>query len=184
MYSTGSYFTTGAGATDVTPPSLVLVTPADGAAQVPVRAPVVLTFSEPLDPATVTTDTMTLYADGVRLLPSLQRSTDNTVVTLSATLPAGSWVDVFVTSAVRDLAGNALADVSSGFQVEAAADLTRPQVVGGRPGTGATGVGATTPVVLLFSEPVDPATLAAASSWRRTATWRTGRWRSAGVGRL
>src|SRR5256885_9748983 len=50
---------------------------------VPVRTPVVLTFSEPLDPATITNDTFTVFANGVEQGLGVQRSADNTVVTRS-----------------------------------------------------------------------------------------------------
>jgi hypothetical protein len=56
-------FTTGAGP-DTTPPSISARSPADGASDVPVGAPIVLTFTEPLLPATVGPAALTL-ADGL-----------------------------------------------------------------------------------------------------------------------
>ena len=156
-----SFFTTGTGPADTTGPQVDLVTPADGSVDVPASTSVVLTFSEPLDASTVNTDTFALYANGIEQAMAVQRSADATVVVLDpyTTLPAGSRVAVLATGGVRDLAGNALVDFYSEFAVAPAADRTGPQVADVRPQSGATAVPFDSPVVLFFSEPIDPATV-------------------------
>ncbi len=118
--STSSIFTTASGPGDTTPPEVVLVTPEDGMTDMPVNTSVVVTFSEPLDALTITNNTFALFADGEELSVSIQRSADNTVVTLDPwnPLPTGSWVTVVITDDVTDLAGNRLTDFYSEFTVE------------------------------------------------------------------
>ncbi len=152
-------FTTGQAGPEVTPPEVVLISPANGAVAVPVNASVVLTFSEPLDAATVTSDAFLVYANGARQNITLSRSADNTVVTLdpSSALPNSAAVEVVVADTVRDLSGNRLALFTSEFAVEPAWDRAAPQVAAVRPGNGATGVPDNIGVVLFFNESINPA---------------------------
>ena len=152
-------FTT-AEAPDATPPEVVLVTPSDGSTDVSRTAPISLTFSEPLDPATVNNDTFTLFANGAEVAPSISRSADNRVVTLSRTLDADSTYAVVVTDGVRDLSGNALADFTSSFTTAPAFDVGRPSIVAVRPGNGGTRVAPDTSVVLYANEALDAASVA------------------------
>jgi hypothetical protein len=156
--SFGSSFVTAAVA-DVTAPEVLLVTPSDGATEVGPNASVVVTFSEPLDAATVSTQTFDLLANGDRLSASVSRSSDNRTVTLSTALPAAAVVTVVVTNDVRDLSGNRLADFQSRFSTAASFDAGRPSVVGQRPGNGALGVDPATSVVLYVNERLDAASI-------------------------
>ena len=91
LYTSPFSFTTGVGPADTTSPEVVLITPADGAVYVAVGTPVVVMFSEPLDPSTLGSESVALFVDGTKWGPAIQRSADNTVVTLTTSLPAGSW---------------------------------------------------------------------------------------------
>src|SRR6185436_15491424 len=161
-WSMGSIFTTGQGPGDTTPPVVVSVSPANGATGVPINMPVVLTFSEPLNPETINEGNFALFANGSRMQNAfVTASPDNTKVTLAlsfGSLPAGSVVTVVATRDVKDLSGNRLADFTSQFATAAVADTTRPQVIAVRPQNGAAGIAPTSSVVLIFSESINPST--------------------------
>ena len=148
-----STFTTAAVA-DTTPPTVLSVVPADGTTAIGPNATVVLTFSESLNPATVSSSTVGLFANGQWLGGSVSRTADNRTVLVAATLPAASVVTVVATRDVTDLSGNALADFRSSFTTAAASDTGQPTIVRQRPSTGTAGVVATTSVVLYASEPL------------------------------
>jgi large repetitive protein len=156
-------FTTGA-AGDVTAPQLLSVTPGDESVGVPASAPIVLMFSESLDPATAVAANIALLANGTTIVPTIGRSLDNRTLTLTVAtpLPAASIVSVIATSDVRDLSGNRLADFISAFTTTAAADTSQPTVASQIPGSGAGNVRRNTNVVLYVSEPLLPDTVTAA----------------------
>jgi hypothetical protein len=155
-------FTTAAVA-DTTPPQVVSVTPSNGSDDVGLNAQVVVTFSESLNPATVNNNTFALFANGVRIGNIASVSADNrTVVLTGGTLPGSSIIDLVVTAAVVDLAGNPLDDFWSEFTTEAAPDTSRPSIVSQRPANGGSGVSAASRIVLFVSEPLSPSTVAAA----------------------
>lgn len=152
-----SSFTTGAGV-DATAPTVVMVTPTNGATGIGLTT-VVLTFSKSLNPGTITNSTVGLLANGSNLFPAISVSADNRVVTLNVnTLPASSTVTVVATSGIMDLSGNSLVNFESSFTT-AAFDTTNPFVVSQRPGNGATGVPLNSSVVLYLSEPMNAATV-------------------------
>ena len=155
---TNWYFTTGATA-DATPPSVLSVTPMDGAADIGRTTPIVLIFSEPIDAATAIDDNFLVFANGAELTKTLSRSADNTTVTLSATWPADAELAVVVTNGVKDLAGNRLPDFESLFRTGSVEDVGRPTIVSQRPASGATRVAPARSIVFYASEALDAATV-------------------------
>ena len=110
--------------------------PVDGETNVGRTTPISLTFSEPVNPSTVTNDTIGLFLDdGTELGKSLSISADNTVVTLTLTLPASRTLLVAATSDVTDFSGNPLVDYASRFSTANDFDVGRPSIVTSRPGT-------------------------------------------------
>jgi large repetitive protein len=154
-------FTTGA-AGDVTAPQLLSVSPTDGLIDVATSTPIVLTFSESLDPASVTTANLTLFANGAVIVPTISRSQDNRTVVLTATVPAASIVSIIATSDLRDLSGNRLTDFVSAFTTAAATDTVRPTITAQLPASGASNVRRTANINLFSSEPLVPGTVAGA----------------------
>src|SRR5258708_3724728 len=129
-----STFTTAAG-TDNTAPTVVMVTPANGASGIGLNAAVVLSFSKSLNRNTINGNTVGLLVNGSKLGIGINVSADNRAVTLNAgTLPASSTVTVVATTGVTDLAGNALGDFESSFTTAAAVDTTHPGVMAQRAG--------------------------------------------------
>ncbi len=155
-----SIFDTG-GMADTTSPQVLMVTPMDGATDIGPNTTVVLTFSEPLNPNTINSESFALFAAGNKLGVSVSRSSDNQTVMLLTTLPNASVITVIVTQDVQDLSGNHLADFRSQFST-AIVDSNRPSVVGQRPGNGATGVSSNSSIVLYINEPLDPTTISGA----------------------
>jgi hypothetical protein len=152
-----AFFTTEV-APDVTPPEVVMVTPDDGATDVTRTQPITVTFSEPINAATVNNTNFILTA-ATTLSKTLSRSADNTVVTMSLTMPASTTISLQLTSGVTDFAGNPLAGFASSFTTSSLIDTIRPSISVMRPGGGSTRVAADTTVVLYASEALDPASL-------------------------
>ncbi len=145
--------------TDSIAPEVLLVTPNDGMSDVSLTAPVVLRFSEPLDPSTVNDSNFSLYANGEIIRPSVSRSSDSQTVTLNASLPANSVVNILVSSDVTDLVGNNLADFVSSVMTTVSFDSSRPSVTGVYPGNGSNNVSSDQTIQVFFNEALDQATL-------------------------
>ncbi|TPW13547.1 MAG: hypothetical protein FD127_1961, partial [Acidimicrobiaceae bacterium] len=144
---------------DVVAPTLISVSPPQGATGVEVTQAIALTFSEPITPQTVNGNNFGVYADGTRLSVGLQRSIDGLVVVMTGTWTQGKLHTVYTTSGVTDLSGNPIAAFTSQFTADERLDRTVPRVLQVRPPTGATDVPADSTVPLFFSEPIDTATL-------------------------
>ena len=83
-----------------TPPTVVMVTPPDGATGIGPAAVVTLTFSEPLHPSTVNNNTFALFSGATEISSSISRSADNTTVFLTTTLPFDALITVVATGDV------------------------------------------------------------------------------------
>ena len=150
-------FTTGA-AGDVTAPQLLSVSPSDQSVDVPTGAPIVLIFSESLDPAFASAN-LRLFVNGNVVVPTFSNSPDNRTFTLTAGLPAGSIVSVIATGELRDLSGNRFTDFVSAFTTAANGDGARPKIASQIPASGATEVRRGSNIVLYASEPLAPDTV-------------------------
>jgi hypothetical protein len=127
-------------------PGIVGVSPANGAARVSLDTPLLLSFSEEIDAATVTADSIIVRAGSTVLAGTRSISAGRTVVTFT---PVNAWpelstLSVEVNQKVRDELGRPLTAVfRSSFQT---ADVTPPRVLTGNLALGQ--------VVLQFSEAV------------------------------
>jgi hypothetical protein len=101
-------FTTGA-APDVIQPAVTLLNPADLSTDAPVNTAIVATFSEAMDPLTVSTTTFTLQQGAASVSGTVVYSGVTAVFTPTATLAAGTAYTATITTGARDLAGNVLA---------------------------------------------------------------------------
>jgi hypothetical protein len=103
-------FTTGA-APDTTAPELVSTVPANGASNVSLNEAVSATFTEAMNPLTITTATFTLTGPGgTAVAGTVSYDAINFIATFTptASLTAGSSYTATVTSGATDLAGNPL----------------------------------------------------------------------------
>jgi hypothetical protein len=151
---------------DTTPPTVVAVNPLSGATGVPNNATVAVTFSESMDPATISTSTIELRnAANALVSTSVTYNVVQKVATVTPAEPLAPLNTYTVRvlggasgASVKDLAGNALAATfTSSFT--AATDSTPPTVASVSPANGATGVSDTTVVTVTFSEGMDLATI-------------------------
>ncbi len=134
---------------DTTPPSVTATTPGPGATEVDPAVRPVVTFSEAVDPASVTTATVRLLDASGAVVPQAAGwpTTDGALVTIrpAALLTEGATYRVFVqggSSGVKDLAGNALAtnyQQNPGFTIregDPSGEPLEPQVTGASPAAG------------------------------------------------
>ena len=107
-------FTTSATA-DITPPTIILTNPADLAIGVALNSAVNATFSEAMDPLTISTATFMVQPTGpplgTALLGAVVYDTLTNIATFTPSSPllASTTYTATVTNAAKDLAGNALA---------------------------------------------------------------------------
>ena len=148
---------------DVIPPTVSSIVPANNATNVPTNSTVRVTFSEPMDPATINATNITLRNTGtsaaVTGVVTYDAATRVATFTPSALSNATGYT-VTVTTGVKDLSGNALVTaVTSTFTTSPAPDNTAPTIVARTPANGATSVAINTNATVTFSEPMDPATI-------------------------
>jgi glucose/arabinose dehydrogenase len=155
----------GGGGGDTTPPTVTARTPVAGATGVALGVSPTVTFSEAMNPATLTASTFTLTKQGAGSPVAATVSYTGATATLdpSANLDPSSTYTALVkggASGAKDVAGNPLAaDDSWTFTTAAAADTTPPTIVDRTPAPGATGVAIGVSPTATFSEAMNPATL-------------------------
>jgi hypothetical protein len=160
--STNSF--TVAGSTDTTPPAVSSANPANNQTNVAVNSSVTATFSEAVDPATVTTSSFTLKKGSTPVAGSAATSGSTVTFTPSAVLSYNTTYTATLTTAIKDLAGNALASNTAwSFTTGPAADTTPPTVGATSPSNYKTAVPIATVIQATFSETMDPASLNAAT---------------------
>lgn len=89
---------------DSTPPTITSTSPADGATNVAVNSAISVTFSEAMDPTTITS--LTFFANGVS--GSIEYGGNTAILRPSTALSASTTYTVTVTTGVKDAAGNPL----------------------------------------------------------------------------
>jgi hypothetical protein len=152
-------FTTGAGS-DTTAPTVISVTPVNGAANIGPNNPVTVLFSKPMNPSTFSNN-VAIYSGSSVYTTSYGYSNDGTMLYFNVgNMPWGATFNIVVNPAVTDLAGNPLAsEFSSTFTTMPRPLTSNPTVTTFRPGSGATNVAATTPIGFFLSSPMNPATI-------------------------
>ncbi len=158
-------FATGAAA-DVTPPTIIGNTPANSATNVAIAVTPTVTFSEPMQNATLTTASVTLVAtgSGTPVSGSVSVSGNTATFAPTAALANSTQYTVTVTTAAKDIAGNALAaNASWSFTTVAVADVTPPTITASTPANGATNVAIAVTPTVTFSEPMQNASLTTTS---------------------
>ena len=93
------------------PPVIVAVTPGNGATKVPLGSSVTVTFSEPIDPASVTPGVLTVVNSGGPVAGTLALAPGNIALTFrpAALLLSQTLYTLSVNPTIRDTAGYALA---------------------------------------------------------------------------
>ena len=146
---------------DITRPTVIATSPVDGATGVSRAGTSTVTFSEPMDPATINTSTFNIRvtSSGQILAGTVTYNATTRVAEFipSSPLPNTTQLTVTVTTGVKDLAGNALATPFTARWTTR--DEDGPTVTASLPAQGAQGVSANTAITVTFSEPVQPSTV-------------------------
>jgi len=152
-------FTTGA-APDTTAPTVTFTDPANTATGVAINRKISATFSEGMDPLTVTTANFTVTGpDGTPVTGTVILGATTYIATFTPTsnLAYNTTYTATITTGAKDLAGNALAaNYTWSFTTGAAPDTTPPTVSSTVPANAATGVSTNTKISATFSEAMDP----------------------------
>jgi uncharacterized protein (TIGR03437 family) len=156
-------FTTGA-SVSVTLPTVTSTVPANGATSVAIGNQLSATFSEAMNPATISASTFTLTHGGAPVAGAVTYSgTTATFAPVSSLLSATSYTATITTGA-QDLAGDALAaNYVWSFTTGSSVDTTPPTVISTIPATGAQGVTIGSNIAATFSEAMNPLTISTAT---------------------
>ncbi len=157
---------------DTTRPRVTVTVPADGATGVAINTAITATFTEDMDPATLTGATFTVTGPGTTAVTGVVTYTFDARTARfapAAALPINTLFTATITTGATDLAGNALAGNQAAlpaasnyvwtFTTGATADNAPPTVTFVNPADLATGVCLQRSVNATFSESMDPATI-------------------------
>ena len=122
------------------------------------------TFSEAMDPLTITTTTFTLTQNGTSVPGTVTYSGVTAVFRPASNLTVGTVYNATITTGVKDLAGNALVvNKMWTFTTGAVSDTTAPTVSSAVPANATTGVAVNSAMSATFSEAMDPLTITSAT---------------------
>jgi len=156
-------FTTGA-AQNLTPPTVISTVPANAASGVPAGNKLSATFSEAMDPSTISTLTFILTQGGTVVSGAVTYVGTTATFAPSSNLAFSTSYTGTITTGAKDLSGNALAaNYVWVFTTGAALNLTPPTVISTVPVNGATGVVIGSNLTATFSEALDPLTVSTAT---------------------
>ena len=149
---------------DTTAPTVSSTVPADAATGIALNANITATFSEAMDPATITTATFTLKQGTTVVSGAVTYVGTTATFNPTSNLAASTTYTATVTTGVKDLAGNALAsDYVWSFTTGTTADTTAPTVSSTIPANAATGIAVNANTTATFSEAMDPLTITTAT---------------------
>lgn len=144
-------------------PAVISTNPVNGATGVPINRSIAATFSEAMNPATISATTFTLTAPGgVAVLGTVAYAVSGSAALFTPTAPlaANTLFTATITTGAQDLAGNPLAsNFVWTFTTGAAPDNTSPTVISTVPANGATGVPINQAVSATFSKGMNPLTI-------------------------
>lgn len=152
-------FITGTSA-DSMPPAEIFSNPAGGATSVAVNGKLAVTFSEAMDPLTLTPDSFKVTGpNGTPIAGTVTYAGNVATFTPSQPLAPNTPFTVSLSSGIRDLTGNALPPKTWSFNTGAAGDTAAPQEVYSNPAMGSTGVAVNGKLAVTFTEAMDPLSL-------------------------
>ena len=156
-----SCFTTGLGP-DTIPPVISQMSPPNGTTGVAVNALLQFVASKQVNPSTFSNASVILMSGGTHVPANAVLGTDYETITVTpVTALSTSTVYTVSLGGFEDFLGNSVANFNASFTTSSSSlpDLVQPIVLSTNPLNGSTGVSATTPVTITFSEPVDPITV-------------------------
>ena len=156
-------FTTGATA-DTTAPTVGVTVPADTATNIPVNQNISATFSEAMTPSTINTSSFTLKNGNTAVIGTVSYVNGTATFAPATNLVNNTDYTAEITTAVKDLAGNALLnDFIWSFTTSASTDTNQPTVLGTNPTNTAPDVALNQTVNATFSAAMDPSTVSTGS---------------------
>ena len=146
---------------DAGAPTVSSTDPADTETGVAINQNIIATFSEAMNPTTITPTTFIVIQQGVAAVPGTVTYVGTVAkLTLTRDLIPNSIVTAMITTGVTDLAGNAMAaNKTWSFTTGATADTTLPTVSSTSPANLATDVAINQSITATFSEAMDPTTI-------------------------
>jgi len=145
-------------------PAVVATLPSNDDADVDPGTTVSVFFSEAMDPASISLDTLTLTDGTTAVAGTVDYGGVVATFVPAAPLAPGILYTGRVTTGATDLVGNALADdYVWSFRTTILQDETPPQVSSTVPASGATEVAVNALISATFSEPMVPATVSGTS---------------------
>ncbi|MBK5277181.1 MAG: Ig-like domain-containing protein [Desulfuromonadales bacterium] len=155
-------FTTAA--PDVTPPTVTATIPGNTANFVGITTPITASFSEEIDPFMLTANfTVDDAGDPVSGTVSYIPAIRTAVFTPSVPLANNTTYTVTIATGIRDRAGNAMAVPVTWSFTTIRKETVLPLVTATVPAARSLNVQINSPIIAIFSEPMDPATINAAT---------------------
>ena len=145
-------------APDTTPPTVTAQSPAPNSSNVSVGTAVTATFSEAVQPGTISFLLKDSANNAVAATLTYSATTNTATLAPSASLNPSTTYTATVSGAA-DLAGNVMTAPVSWSFTTIVADTTPPTVTAEAPAPNATGVGTNSTVTAIFSESIQSATL-------------------------
>jgi hypothetical protein len=155
------YFYTGSGAVSSGP--TVAVSPLNGSVGIPLNAQIVASISAPIDPTTWNQNSIQLL-NGATPVAGTVSLTNNQMLTFvpASPLAAGTTYTVNV-SGFTDANGNTVVPSTTVFYTAGTAVTGGLSVTSTNIGNGATGVSATSPIIITFNHTLDPLTVSSST---------------------
>ncbi|HZR47616.1 MAG TPA: Ig-like domain-containing protein, partial [Candidatus Manganitrophaceae bacterium] len=149
----------GGGGSDSAIPQVTETRPSHETKNVPVNAPIQATFSSPIDPATV--NSHTFIVGGVLGSVTYQDQTATFTPAVETPLERGKEYHAVLTTGIKSPDGVSLrSNLSWSFVTEEGPDTTRPRIISILPEAGAKEVSTRAPILVVFSKPIDIASIA------------------------
>ena len=148
-------FTTVPAPPDVTAPTVISTDPTNGATNVPLNRIISATFSEAMDPATITNTTFLLMQGATAIAGSVSYSGTTAFFVPTVPLLVNTPYTATITTGAKDVAGNSLA----ANYVWTFSTTTFPAVISTIPANGAQGVPLNQIISATFSEAMNPTTI-------------------------
>ncbi|MFZ1169447.1 MAG: Ig-like domain-containing protein, partial [Candidatus Sulfotelmatobacter sp.] len=161
LSSFGSNFTTGV-ATNTSGPTVQLVSPENGATNVPANVRIDLTMSAPLSAPSVGSNAVVVSSAGTTVAGTVSLNSNGTTLSfIPAGLLASSTAYTVTASGFTDQAGNAVVPFTSTFTTgtSGVANTTTPAVVSVSPANQASAVAVSSAIALTFNEAIDATTV-------------------------
>lgn len=148
---------------DTTLPKVISTQPANTATGVAINPRIGATFSKDMDPSSITATSFTLQQGATAVAGAVSYTGTTATFAPASSLALNTVFTATITTAVKDLAGNAPASKYVWtFTTGTLSDTTPPTVTSTNPVNGAIGVALNKTINATFSKPLNPSTLSTA----------------------